>query len=292
MKQFMISPEARIGQVRLRVSDMQKSVQFYESVLGLKQITESPEKTLLSPNGKIPYLIALTKSKKELDLAQRKRLGLYHFAILLPERKYLADFFVHLQEQKNEARIDGFADHAVSEAIYVRDPDYNGIEIYRDRPRSEWVWNENKVHMATNPLQLEDLLKESTGRWNRMPDRTTIGHIHLHVSSIPKAEKFYSEILGFSQTAAFPGAAFFGAGGYHHHIAANTWLGENALPVSKDIPGLDYFTIELPDRTSLQNTITNLSDNKIATRESAVGRFVQDPDQIQIQVYSKQPSVF
>ncbi len=282
----MISPKARIGQVRLRVSDIQKSAQFYESILGLKQITESSESALLSPNGKAPHLVALTKSKKELDFAQRKRLGLYHFAILLPERKYLADFFVHLQERRDEVRIDGFADHAVSEAIYVRDPDYNGIEIYRDRPRSEWVWNENMVHMTTDPLQFEDLLKEATGRWGNMPDKTTIGHVHLHVSSISKAEKFYSEILGFSKTAAFPGASFFGAGGYHHNIATNTWLGKNALQVSKDLPGLDYFTIELPG-DSLQNTTDNLSKNKITIKENADGKFVQDPDQIPIRIYSK-----
>lgn len=283
----MISPKARIGQVHLRVSDIQKSVQFYESVLGLRQITVSSKNALLSPNGKAPYLVALTKSKKELDITQRKRLGLYHFAILLPERKHLADFFVHLQEHRNEVKIDGFADHAVSEAIYVRDPDYNGIEIYRDRPRSEWIWNKNTVHMATDPLQFEELLKESTGHWGSMPDKTIIGHVHLHVSSISKAEEFYSGILGFSQTAAFQGAAFFGAGGYHHHIAANTWLGENALPVSKDLPGLDYFTIELPSSDSLQNTIKNLSDNDIAIKENSVGKFVLDPDQIRIQLYSK-----
>lgn len=283
----MINPKARIGQAHLRVSDIQKSVQFYESILGLKQITGSSENALLSPNGKMPYLVALTKSKKALDITQRKRLGLYHFAILLPERKYLADFFVHLQERRNEVKIDGFADHAVSEAIYVRDPDYNGIEIYRDRPRSEWVWNENTVHMATDPLQFEELLKESTGRWDGMPGKTIIGHVHLHVSSISKAEKFYSGILGFSQTAAFPGASFFGAGGYHHHIAVNTWLGENALPVSKDLPGLDYFTIELPNNDSLQNTINNISDNDITIKENSVGKFVLDQDQIGIQIYSK-----
>jgi len=286
----VINPEARIGNVHLRTSDMQQSVQFYESVLGLKQITESSEKALLSPNGKAPYLIALTKSKKESDVTQRKRLGLYHFAILLPERKYLADFFVHLQEHRNEVKIDGFADHAVSEAIYVRDPDYNGVEIYRDRPRSEWVWNENTVRMVTDPLQFENLLKESTGQWSSMPDRTTIGHVHLHVSSIPKATKFYSDIFGFSQTAAFPGAAFFGAGEYHHHIATNTWLGENALPVSKDLPGLDYFTIELPSSNSLQNTIKNLSDNDIVIKENSVGKFVLDSDQIMINFIQNRPN--
>ncbi|MFI5416610.1 MAG: VOC family protein [Nitrososphaerales archaeon] len=287
MKPFVISPNARIGQVHLRVSDIERSVQFYESILGLKQITGSTEKALLSPNGKTPYLVALTKSKKELDFSQRKRLGLYHFAILLPERKHLADFFIHLQEHRDDVKIDGFADHSVSEAIYVRDPDYNGIEIYRDRPRSEWVWNENTVHMVTEPLQFEELLKESTGNWSNMPDNTTIGHVHLHIANIPKAEKFYSEILGFSKTAAFPGAAFFGAGGYHHHIAVNTWLGENALQVSKDLPGLDYFTIELPDSDSLQNTIKNLSDNDITIKENSIGKFVLDPDQIRIQIYSK-----
>jgi catechol 2,3-dioxygenase len=287
LEPFVISPNARIGQVHLRVSDIQKSTQFYESILGLKKITEASEKTLLSPNGKLPYLVALTKSKKELDFSQRKRLGLYHFAILLPERKHLADFFVHLQEHRDEVKIDGFADHAVSEAIYVRDPDYNGIEIYRDRPRSEWIWNENKIHMVTEPLQFEELLRESTGHWNGMPDSTTVGHVHLHVSSIPKAEKFYSKMLGFSQTAALPGAAFFGAGGYHHHIATNTWLGENALPVSKEFPGLDYFTIELPSNDSLQDTIKNLSDNGVAIKENSTGKFALDSDQITVQIYSK-----
>jgi catechol 2,3-dioxygenase len=141
--------------------------------------------------------------------------------------------------------------------------------------------------MVTEPLQFEELLKESTGSWSNMPDNTTIGHVHLHIANIPKAKKFYSEILGFSKTAAFPGAAFFGAGRYHHHIAVNTWLGENVLQVSKDLPGLDYFTIELPDSDSLQNTIKNLSDNDITIKENSIGKFVLDPDQIRIQIYSK-----
>jgi catechol 2,3-dioxygenase len=142
--------------------------------------------------------------------------------------------------------------------------------------------------MVTEPLQFEELLKESTGNWSNMPDNTTIGHVHLHIANIPKAEKFYSEILGFSKTAAFPGAAFFGAGGYHHHIAVNTWLGENVQPISKDLPGLDYFTIELPNK-DLQNYVKNISDNGIEVKEISDGtKFeINDSDKIKIHLCSK-----
>lgn len=293
MESFVIDPHIKIGQVHLRVSDIQQSVDFYESILGLKQVSRSSsEKVLLSPNGKEPYMVALYKSKKKFDPIQRRRLGLYHFAILVPQRKDLADFFVHLQEHQNKIKIDGFADHAVSEAIYVRDPDYNGIEIYRDRPSSEWIWNDDTVEMANYPLQFAELVKESTGQtWKNMPNKTIIGHIHLHVSNLQMATKFYSDMLRIPQTATFPGAVFFGAGRYHHHIATNTWLGENIPLLSKDLPGLDYFTIEFPNKEALQNTRDNLLKNNLKIQESnsIFGKSfrINDQDNINVELYSK-----
>lgn len=292
MNHFVIDSHIKIGQIHLRVYDIEQSVDFYESILGLKQIESSTNEALLSTTGRAPYLVALHKSKDRFDPTQRRKLGLYHFAVLVPQRSDLADFFIHLQENQNNVKIDGFADHAVSEAIYIRDPDYNGIEIYRDRPSSEWIWQQDTVKMANYPLQFAELVQESTGqKWKNIPQKTIIGHIHLHVSSLQKSKMFYSELLGIPQTASIQGAVFFGAGGYHHHIATNTWVGENTQVQSKDLPGLDHFTIEFPNQNALQNMLENLASHNIVVQEtySEIGESfsIYDQDNTILSLYSK-----
>jgi catechol 2,3-dioxygenase len=175
---------------------------------------------------------------------------------LLPERKFLADLLQNLGDKRDQIHLDGLADHLVSESIYLRDPDFNGVEIYSDRPRSEWRWKDTQVEMATLPLNTTNLLKEATEKgWKEMPDKTTIGHIHLHVSDIAKAMKFYYEILGLQLTSAIPTASFFAADGYHHHIATNTWLGTGIAPASSESIGLNRFSIELSSKEELARLI-------------------------------------
>jgi catechol 2,3-dioxygenase len=265
-QQYKIDPAMKIGHVSLNVSNLSRSLDFYESVLGFKRIGRpSRGKALLSVgDNNSSYLLELLQvnttdaNSGNLSRMNRstRRAGLYHFAILLPERRFLADIFQNLSDKRDQIHLDGLADHLVSESIYLRDPDFNGVEIYRDRPRSEWRWKDTQVEMATLPLNTIDLLRNATEKgWKEMPDKTIIGHIHLHVSDIAKAMKFYYEILGLQLTAAVPTASFFAADGYHHHIATNTWLGTGIAPASSESIGLNHFSIELSSKEELARLI-------------------------------------
>jgi catechol 2,3-dioxygenase len=209
------------------------------------------------------FLVVLTEIKNDdtsYIFQHKPRIaGLYHFAILLPERRYLAYFLKHVQKNLNPEYYEGMADHAVSESIYLHDPDLNGIEVYSDRLPSEWKWKGYTVHMVTEALDVKDLLKESVtvddnDEWNKLPSNTSIGPVHLHTSNLSKAKKFYHEILELNHTSTFPGAYFFAADMYHHHIAINTWLGENIPPADSygnNQPGLDHYAINLYNKNDL-----------------------------------------
>ena len=296
---FEIHPATRIGYVSLNVSDMQRSLQFYQSILGFRQVRKpSANRALLSSNetsSSPSHLLELVHvSQTVSNSGSPNSAGLYHFAILLPERKNLADVLQYLSESREQVHFDGLADHLVSESIYIRDPDFNGIEIYSDRPQSEWKWNgknkNSRLQMATLPLNTKDLLKESTDKgWSGIPSGTVIGHVHLHVINLLNAIKFYHEILGFNLTATYPGAYFFAAGRYHHHIATNTWLGSNILPASSERVGLNHFGIELPNIEEFDRIVKRLSqNNNISAKDislSSKAILIRDPNDIRIQFY-------
>src|SRR5919199_1861085 len=278
-RKFGINSAARIGYVTLNVSDIERSLDFYQSILGFRKLREpSTNRVLLSSNGissssSPPYLLELIQvDQAESNSVTSKRAGLYHFAILVPERKNLADVLIYLSNKQDKIHFDGLADHLVSESIYIRDPDFIGIEIYSDRPQSQWKWNgknnnnnNSQLQMATLPLNTDDLLKESTDKgWTGMPTNTVIGHVHLHVSNLSNAMKFYRDILGLNLTTTYPGAYFFAAGRYHHHIATNTWLGANILPASPESVGLNYFGIELPNKVEFDIVLKQLQQQNIA----------------------------
>ena len=299
---FNIYPTTRIGYVSLNVSDIDRSLDFYEKVLGFKKVDRSPgERTLLSMDGHLPYLVELLQAEEEAAAAGYKagmsvtrRAGLYHFAILLPERKYLADMLQNLSERRGEIRFDGLADHLVSESIYIRDPDNIGIEIYCDRPSLRWQWNGSRVRMATERLDIEDLLREpTTSGWKAMPAKTVVGHVHLHVRNLAKAMKFYREILGMNFTATYPGAYFFAAGKYHHHIATNIWLGTNIQLASSEHVGLNHFGIEIPNKEQYEKTVDRLRQYKIEMPHygqligSLKSVFLRDMDSITIRLYTR-----
>jgi catechol 2,3-dioxygenase len=202
---FEIDSAAKIGYVTLNVSDIQRSLEFYQSILGFRKLREpSTNRVLLSSSGMSsssspPYLLELVHvDQTEPNSVTSKRVGLYHFAILLPERKNLADVLLYLSDKQDKVHFDGLANHLVSESIYIRDPDFNGIEVYSDRPQSQWKWNgsdnnsdNSRLQMATLPLNTKDLLKESTDKgWIGMPADTLIGHVHLHVGNLSEAMKF------------------------------------------------------------------------------------------------------
>ena len=301
---FKINPSTRIGYVTLNVSDIQRSVDFYQSILGFRKVRESTtDRILLSSNGissssSLPYLLELLQvGQAESNSVTYKRAGLYHFAILLPERKNLADVLLYLSEKQDEVHFDGLADHLVSESIYIRDPDFIGIEIYGDRPQSVWKWNgknnnnnNSQLQMATLPLNTDDLLKESTDKgWAGMPAGNW--SCTFTCNNLSKAMKFYRDILGLNLTTTFPGAYFFAAGRYHHHIAANTWLGTNILPASLERIGLNHFGIELPNKEEFDRVVEYLSQysNVLAPKSgndvSSRAILIQDPNGIRIQIY-------
>lgn len=296
-EQFKIHPSMRMGHVSLNVSNLNKSLDFYKSILGFKIIGRvSDGRALLAASEGSSHLVELhqvraedqdtgKKRSSQIDISQR-RAGLYHFAVLLPERRHLADMLQNLSDNRDQVYFDGLADHLVSESIYIRDPDFNGIEVYRDRPKSEWRWRGSQVEMATLPLDTEDLLKESTEKgWQGMPVNTTMGHVHLHVSDIAKAGQFYQEVLGLQLTASIPSASFFAADSYHHHIATNTWLGTGIARASPESIGLNYFSVVLPGKKEFRKLLERFPRRNMTMMNSDSSDrsfFVQDGDGIKI----------
>lgn len=251
-----IHPETTLGVAHLTVSDLGRSIRFYQDHLGLKLRKLHEGDAILGTSAK--ELVRLT----ELAGARLARgvTGLYHFALLLPSRYELARTLQHLVDQGT--RIGGFADHAVSEAIYLSDPDGHGIEIYRDRPRSEWEYREGVLVLTTEPFDINGVMNELRGaskNWDGIHPLTVMGHVHLHVADIEASRRFYVDLLGFDLVTRYgPSALFVSAGGYHHHIGLNTWAGVGAPPPPADALRLQYFELHLPDRATFDQVTDRL----------------------------------
>lgn len=240
-------PEAtHLGSVRLQVADLERSVSFYENVLGMRAIRRGGDSASLGPHGEDHEIIHLRQMKTARPVPKRGLLGLYHFAILLPDRAALGRFVAHLSDIGAHA---GMSDHFVSEAIYLADPDGLGIEVYADRPRDAWRYDERQLFMTTNRLDVDDLVGFAGGeRWTGMPAGTVLGHVHLYVGDIDKAEAFYHDALGFDKVVwSYPGALFMSAGGYHHHLGTNTWA-RGAPPATDADARLLEWEIVVPTR--------------------------------------------
>ena len=247
---FRLPAGTRLGWVRLQVADLERSLEFYQSVLGLRTLEQAGGRAVLAAQGDSAALLELRERRGARAAPRRGALGLYHFAILLPDRASLGRFLRHLGEVGVRA---GAGDHLVSESLYLQDPDNLGIEVYADRPRSTWRRVGRELMMATDPLDSGGLLAAAgEERWAGMPRGTVIGHLHLHVGDLEQAAAFYSEAVGFDRTVwHYPGALFLGAGGYHHHLGTNTWAGSGATPPAEQDARLLEWTIELPDRVTL-----------------------------------------
>ena len=233
-------PEAtHLGRVRLQVADLERSLAFYEEVLGMRVIGRGEESVSLGPHGEDREVVHLHELRTARAVPRRGLLGLYHFAILLPDRASLGRFVAHLGEIGAYA---GMSDHFVSEAVYLTDPDGLGIEVYADRPRGAWRYDERQLYMTTKQLDVEDLVKAARGeRWNGMPPGTVLGHVHLYVDDIAAAEAFYHDALGFDKIVwSYPGALFMSAGGYHHHLGTNTWARGAAAATDADARLLEW----------------------------------------------------
>lgn len=275
-----IHPSTGLGPVALRVRDLDRSVDFYSNDIGLTLTAmESPEARLGAGD---VHLLTLREDANARIM--RGTAGLYHFAILVPSRIELARSLKRLADSNTP--LQGFADHLVSEAIYLADPDGNGIEIYRDRPRDQWPRENGQLLMATDPLDINGLLDEISGPsepWTGLAAGTTIGHVHLQVSDLGKATHFYREILGFDLILRYgPSAAFLSAGGYHHHVGLNTWAGRGIPPAPDNATGLIHFTIELPDQESYQSIAHRLESQSLAVDQRAQGLKIHDPSGIGI----------
>ena len=212
--------KTHVGAVRLLVSDLTRSLAYYEHVVGLRPLALEHESAVLGSSDERPLVKLETRAG--VSPARRGAFGLYHFAILLPDRAALGRFAAHIASLGIRA---GMADHLVSESLYLWDPDGLGIEIYADRPRSAWKRNGRELAMATDPLDIDSVIAEGTGAaWDGAPAATTMGHLHLHVGSLEAAEAFYHRAIGFDKTVwSYPGALFMSAAGYHHHLGTNVW---------------------------------------------------------------------
>lgn len=247
-----IPENTKILSASLKIKDLPNSLNFYSGLLGLKEIERESKSALLSADGKLPALIELYEDKNAKPV-DRHSTGLYHIAVRFPSRKALAEVFMNLFN--NNTKFHGFSDHLVSEAIYLADPDGNGIELYVDKPKEEWKWNNGQIEMETLPLNLALItheLGDNPPAWKGINPDTMIGHIHLRVSDLAKADSFYKGILGFDVTTRnYPGALFFSAGGYHHHIGTNTWSVQKTQHDGNNTLGLISYTINIPDKAVL-----------------------------------------
>jgi catechol 2,3-dioxygenase len=270
-----IAERTTVGPVHLTVADLARSLDYYRGVIGLDVRERS--------NGRA----ALGTSERELlvlveDAGARPAYGytgLYHFALLLPERVELARWLAHAG--RDGVPLVGLSDHYVSEAIYLTDPDGHGIEIYWDRPREIW---EGQVfdRLTTLPLDVGNLLAElpepESEPFEKLPEGTVMGHVHLKVASIAEALAFYRDVLGFDLMAQLgEQAAFLSAGGYHHHIGANTWESAGASPAPEGTAALRHATIVLPDSAERDRVINRLEQAGYAVEDRADGPRVRDP---------------
>ncbi|KAB2969823.1 MAG: VOC family protein [Thermoanaerobaculia bacterium] len=252
---FRLPAETSVGPVTLQVADLERSLEFYRETLGL---------TLLGQDGGMASLgvgagsLVELRERRGARSAGRGRLGLFHFAILLPDRASLGRFVRHLADLGVHA---GAGDHLVSEAFYLADPDGLGIEVYADRPRESWRRRGRELMMATDPVDVAAVVAAGeSAAWDAMPERATMGHVHLHVGDLALASRFYSAALGFDRVVwSYPGALFLSAGGYHHHLGTNVWAGPGARPAAGDEAQLLEWTLELPDAASVGSAAASLA---------------------------------
>jgi catechol 2,3-dioxygenase len=273
MTKFIIHPETTVGKVALTVRDLPMMAQFYNEVIGLAVREQTAEKAILgTPHEEIVVLYGNPAARPV-----EPSTGLYHLAILVPDRPSLAHWLY--QFLSSGYQLPGASDHGVSEALYLSDPEGNGIEIYRDRPRHEWPMKDGAIQMFTGRLDFEGLMKEAPQKpWQKMPDKTTLGHVHLKVHDIPQSVEFYAHAAGFDVISdEYPGAGFVSAGGYHHHLGMNTWHSAGADPLPEGAAGLSGYTIRLPNETARDEVVANMLAFGVEVEDTADGPLIYDP---------------
>ncbi len=280
---FRLPADACLGPVHLQVADLSRSVSYYCDVIGLQVVDRHDSVVQLgavrssSPafSSALQALVVLHEHLAAMPVASGKRFGLFHLAILLPSRAALGQFLVHLASRGKRA---GMSDHAVSEALYLTDPDGHGLEIYADRPRADWQSLDRQLRMGTDPLDARSVMAAAHGEpWSGAPAGTVIGHVHLHVGTIDEASRFYHDTLGFDKTVwDYPGALFLAAGGYHHHVGTNTWA-RNATAPSPTEAHLLEWTLVLHAPEDLEAVVRSCETHHVPVLRDADTVLVRDP---------------
>lgn len=277
MSNFVIDPATTMGAVYLTVTHLDRALRFYVDILGLQPHVRQANVVALTAGGQAPLIVLAAQ-----PAAQPRPLrtaGLYHVALLVPSRADLGRTLLQLAQAGYP--LQGAADHLVSEALYLADPDGHGLEIYRDRPREEWPVQNGQVRMSTDPLDVEGVVEAGRreGRpWDGIAGGTRVGHVHLQASDLRAAERFYVSALGFGLMQRFgPSALFVSAGGYHHHLGMNTWNSLGAPPTPPDAVGLRHLTIQLPDESAQQQVVQHAEQQGYPTESSAGAWWFKDP---------------
>lgn len=269
----------QIGRVRLRVGDLQRALAFYQGVLGLK-VTRDQGSTLT-----LGDLLVL---EEHAGIARRPprpvSTGLYHVALLVPNRRDLGRSLLGLHQAGYPLR--GMSDHAVSESLYLDDPDGNGLEIYADRPRSMWPVRDGVVQMTVDPMDVEGVIaagRERPGPWAGLPAETVVGHVHFTVASLAPAVAFYRDVIGFDVMMSIPSLVAVSAGGYHHHLNLNTWAGEHAPRDSDRVAGLSGWELRIPDGDARKGLVERATAAGVL-ESSSKGVTATDPDAVAVEI--------
>jgi len=268
-----------IGRVRLRVGDLERALAFYHGVLGLN-VSRDEGSTLT-----LGDLLVL---EEHPGIARRPArpvtTGLYHVALLVPDRRELGRSLLGLRQAGYPLR--GMSDHAVSESLYLDDPDGNGLEIYADRPRSMWPVRDGVVQMTVDPMDVAGVIaagRERPEPWVGLPRETVVGHVHFTVSRLEPAVAFYRDVIGFDVMMSIPSLVAVSAGGYHHHLNLNTWAGEQAPQDSDRVAGLSGWELRVPDGDA-RKALTERATAAGALAQSSNGVKAADPDAVQVEI--------
>ena len=273
---FQLSATAHIGRVALKVANLEKMTLFYQEVIGLQVL----EQSAIQSNLGVDNTVLLELHKVQNPLPVTPKTGLYHVAFLLPTRKDLGNALRHYLTI--EAPLIGASDHGYSEALYLNDPEGNGIEVYHDKPQSEWdIRADGEIVGVTLEMDAEAVIAASDGAGEGSPAGTTVGHVHLKVADLIQTEKFYTEVLGLSLKNNFGNQAkFFATGDYHHHIGSNIWLGKNIPAMSEQDLGLDYFSFVVPDQAELDRLEEHWKNQINYSKDESGSLTVVDPNGI------------
>lgn len=278
---FHRPPTTYIGKVTLKVADLQQMTQFYEEVIGFTVLANNDQVVSLTADGTTTLLEL--KQLEHVEDKNRQRAGLFHFALLLPERKDLANIVRHFIEKG--IRFNA-GDHLVSEALYLSDPEGNGIEVYADRPSVNWIWQGEEVQMTTEQVDFENLLTELAGKgWQGLPVQTVMGHLHLQVSELNTNARFYMDGIGFQLVSRYGNQALFLSDNkYHHHLAFNTWAGLGIPNATENMVGLECYTIIFPDEATRMKTIEQLQKRSITVEKVADSYVTYDSSNIRVEL--------